>query len=216
MTPKIQPAEACATRAYSHVKDAILRQDYEGGALLTEGEIAERLGISRTPVREALLRLEAEGLVRLYPKKGALVLPVSTQEIADVVEMRQLIEGYAAERAWPQRTALADELTSRLDDMRSHLASADVAALMDADRRFHSAIVAATGNRILVTAYDGLRDRQMRMGVAAMRISPERRQRAVDEHSALLAALRDGAADVFQSRVRDHVISAAEHLLSLR
>jgi DNA-binding GntR family transcriptional regulator len=211
-----QQVEASASRAYKHVKAAILRQEYEGGALLTEGEIAERLGISRTPVREALLRLEGEGLVRLYPKKGALVQPVSAQEIADVMEMRQLIEGYAAERAWPQRAALAGELTALLDDMRGHLDAGDVSALMAADRRFHSAIVAAAGNRILVAVYDGLRDRQMRMGVAAMRIAPERMQRAVDEHSALLAELRSGDSAAFLAQVRDHVTSAADHLRSLR
>src|ERR1051325_9098135 len=84
-----------ADRVYAHVKKGVLERRYEGGTLLTEGELAEAVGVSRTPVREALLRLEVEGLLRLYPKKGALVLPVSAQEIADVVETRQLGEGHA-------------------------------------------------------------------------------------------------------------------------
>jgi len=208
--------ERSALRAYKHVKDAILLREYDGGWLLTEGEIAERLSISRTPVREALLRLEGEGLVRLYPKKGALVLPVSAQEIADVFEMRQLIEGFAADRAWPQRAALSRPLASLLDAMRAHLTAGDVSGLIEADRRFHAAIVAATGNSIVVDVYDGLRDRQMRMGVAAMRISPERMQRAVDEHSALLSALQADDPEAFGTLVRDHVTSAAQHLQSLR
>ncbi|MDR3080973.1 MAG: GntR family transcriptional regulator, partial [Streptomyces sp.] len=71
-----------ADRVYAHVKRGVLDRRYEGGTLLTEGELADEVGVSRTPVREALLRLEMEGLIKLYPKKGALVLPVSVQEIA--------------------------------------------------------------------------------------------------------------------------------------
>src|SRR3954463_4618620 len=82
-------------RVYRYLKRNILEQVHSGGTLLTEAEIAEAVGVSRTPVREALLRLEAEGLLRLYPKRGALVLPVSMQEIADVVETRLLGEPHA-------------------------------------------------------------------------------------------------------------------------
>ncbi len=99
----VRPREAspAADRVYAHVKQGVLERTYEGGTLLTEGELAEAVGVSRTPVREALLRLEAEGLIKLYPKKGALVLPVSAQEIADVVETRLLVEEHAARKAVP-------------------------------------------------------------------------------------------------------------------
>src|SRR5437773_10917244 len=102
--PAVLPA---ATRVYQHLKRAILEQLHPGGALLTEAEIADEVGVSRTPVREALLRLESEGLVALYPKRGALVLPVSAQEIDDVIEARTLVEVHAAGRVWPHRLALA-------------------------------------------------------------------------------------------------------------
>lgn len=92
MTHPSSPARAAvpsaAERAYRHLKRAILEQVHPGGSLISEGEIAEAAGVSRTPVREALLRLEAEGLVALYPKRGALVRPVSAREITDVVEAR--------------------------------------------------------------------------------------------------------------------------------
>ncbi len=81
----------------------VLDRRYEGGTLLTEGELAEAVGVSRTPVREALLRLEVEGLIKLYPKKGALVLPVSAQEIADVVETRLLVEEHAVAQGRTRR-----------------------------------------------------------------------------------------------------------------
>src|SRR6266536_4314671 len=126
-----------ATRVYQYLKRAILEQLQPGGTLLTEAEIADAVGVSRTPVREALLRLESEGLVALYPKRGALVLPVSAQEINDVVEARLLVEGHAASRVWPGRAALVAELEPLLDAMRVARQAGDVHALMEADRAFH-------------------------------------------------------------------------------
>src|SRR2546422_5434437 len=107
---------SATSRAYDHVKQAILDRAYPGGALLSEGEIANEVGVSRTPVREALLRLEAEGLVRLYPKRGALVLPVSPQEITDVMETRELVETFTAGRAdlGPSLVAALDRLLAAL------------------------------------------------------------------------------------------------------
>ncbi|MEE3921880.1 GntR family transcriptional regulator [Micromonospora sp. BRA006-A] len=83
-----------------------MEQVYPGGQLVSEGEIAEAT-VSRTPVREALLRLETEGLVKLYPKRGALIRPVSAREIADVIEARRLVELHAADRVWPRRARCA-------------------------------------------------------------------------------------------------------------
>jgi DNA-binding GntR family transcriptional regulator len=210
------PARSSAQRAYEQVKRAILSQDYAGGTLLTEGELADRIGVSRTPIREALLRLEAEGLVQLYPKKGALVRPVSNREVQDVFEARDLVEGFAAGRAWPMRELLVERLTPLLEDMRAHRAAGDAPALVAADRAFHATILAATGNEILVALYDSLRDRQMRMGVAAMLAAPDRMDLAVDEHAALLAALQGDDAEAFQALVHAHVASAAGHLRGLR
>ena len=70
---------SASDRAYAYVKSGILDGTHTGGQFFTEGEVAEAVGVSRTPVREALLRLEVEGLVRLYPKKGAMIVPVSAQ-----------------------------------------------------------------------------------------------------------------------------------------
>src|SRR5947209_8297411 len=105
-----------AERVYAHVKAGVLDRSYEGGTLLTEGDLAEAVGVSRTPVREALLRLEAEGLLKLYPKKGALVLPVSAQEIADVVETRLLVEEHAVRKVAPAPAHLLDRLTELLHE----------------------------------------------------------------------------------------------------
>ncbi len=203
---------SAAERVYQYLKRNILEQIHSDGALLTEGEIAESVGVSRTPVRAALLRLESEGLVALYPKRGALVLPVSAQEVEDVIEARQLVETHTAQRAWQRRAALADTLVPLLEAMRSAHQAGDAAALMLADRAFHQATVDAAGNRILTELYQKLRDRQMRIGIAAMRLAPDRMSRALADHTALVAALRGDDESAWHALIGEHVGTAAGHL----
>ncbi|MFJ6573913.1 GntR family transcriptional regulator [Streptomyces sp. NPDC091292] len=199
---KPQPA---ADRVYVHVKQGVLERRYEGGSLLTEGELADAVGVSRTPVREALLRLEVEGLIKLYPKKGALVLPVSAQEIADVVETRQLVEEHAARKAVPASPLLIARLEELLEQQREQAAAGDLAQAAVTDRCFHAEIVRSGGNDILSRLYDQLRDRQLRMGVAVLHSHPDRIAKTLTEHQEILDALRAGDADAAVAIVHRHV-----------
>ncbi|MEU2352691.1 GntR family transcriptional regulator [Streptomyces misionensis] len=192
-------------RVYAHVKQGVLDRSYEGGTLLTEGELAEAVGVSRTPVREALLRLEVEGLIRLYPKKGALVLPVSVQEISDVVETRLLVEEYAARKAVPAPPGLVERLAELLEQQKAQVASGDLAGAAATDRCFHAEIVRSAGNEILSRLYDQMRDRQLRMGVAVMYSHPDRVARTLAEHEEILEALRAGDTDAAVGVVHRHV-----------
>ncbi len=204
---------SATSRAYDHVKQAILDRAYPGGALLSEGEIATAVGVSRTPVREALLRLETEGLVRLYPKRGALVLPVSPQEISDVIEARELVETFAAGKA-----ALDDRLVAGLsaciDVMRAHAAGGDAKAFAHADRCFHRTLVAAAGNEIITQLYDALRDRQLRMARLTAD-DPDRTAAAIAEHAEILEAVRSGDRGRIGAAVHRH-LSTAEAALHRR
>ncbi|WP_327176888.1 GntR family transcriptional regulator [Streptomyces sp. NBC_01335] len=200
--PKPPPA---AERVYSHVKEAVLDRRYEGGTLLTEGDLAEAVGVSRTPVREALLRLEVEGLIKLYPKKGALVLAVSAQEIADVIETRLLVEEFAARKAVPASPRLISRLEELLAEQSTLARAGDLAAVSVADRSFHAEIVRNAGNQILSRLYDQLRDRQLRMGVAVMEAHPGRIAANITEHTELLEAIRSGDAEAAAEVVRRHV-----------
>ncbi|PWI41161.1 GntR family transcriptional regulator [Streptomyces sp. ICBB 8177] len=194
-----------AERVYAHVKQAVLDRSYEGGTLLTEGDLADAVGVSRTPVREGLLRLEAEGLIKLYPKKGALVLPVSAQEIADVVETRLLIEEHAVRKVIPAGDQLLRRLEELLDEHEEHRETGDLARASVTDRCFHAEIVRAAGNAILAHLYDQMRDRQLRMGVQVMHAEPDRIARNITEHAEILAAIRAGDADGAAAAVRRHV-----------
>jgi DNA-binding GntR family transcriptional regulator len=197
------PKVPAAARAYQAIKETILDRTYPGGTLLTEGELADRVGVSRTPVREALLRLEGDGLVRLYPKKGALVLPVSAAEIADVLETRELVEAHTAMKV-ADAEGLLPELGDRLAEMRAARTAVDTVAFMAADRAFHRAVVAAAGNAVLTGLYDSLRDRQLRMGVEYMRSGAERMDRAIAEHEAIAGALASGDRERIRRSVHRH------------
>ncbi|MFE2630025.1 GntR family transcriptional regulator [Streptomyces sp. NPDC059374] len=194
-----------ADRVYGHVKQGVLERRYEGGTLLTEGELADAVGVSRTPVREALLRLEAEGLLKLYPKKGALVLPVSAQEIKDVVETRMLVEEHAARKAVPAPPGLLERLEELLDRQKAQAAAGDFAAAAVTDRCFHAEIVRSGGNEILSRLYDQLRDRQLRMGVAVMHSHPDRIAKTLSEHEEILTALRSGDPQAAVALVHRHI-----------
>ncbi|MFI8297058.1 GntR family transcriptional regulator [Streptomyces nigra] len=194
-----------ADRVYSHVKQGVLERRYEGGTLLTEGELADAVGVSRTPVREALLRLEAEGLLKLYPKKGALVLPVSAQEIKDVVETRMLVEEHATRKAVPAPPGLLERLEELLERQKAQAAAGDLAGAAVTDRCFHAEIVRSGGNEILSRLYDQLRDRQLRMGAAVMHSHPDRIAKTLGEHEEILTALRSGDAQAAVQLVHRHI-----------
>lgn len=204
-TPRPLPAK---DRVYAFVKERILGGGYPGGELLSEGEVAEALDVSRTPVREAFLLLEAEGLMRLYPKRGALVVPVSPAEVRDVMETRLLVERHTAERlahGGPEAAAVIGELRELVARQERLLDEGDLAGFVAADRVFHHAIVAAAGNAILTRISDSLRDRQRRMVAATVARDPELPRRFLQEHRAILAAIEAGDAEQAARRVDEHL-----------
>src|SRR3954453_10281685 len=98
-SPVLAGSGPAAARVYAYVKERLLDGTFAGGALLSENELSQQLGLSRTPVRQACVQLEAEGLLELYPKRGALVVPVAASEVEDVFEARLLVEEHCARRA---------------------------------------------------------------------------------------------------------------------
>jgi DNA-binding GntR family transcriptional regulator len=182
-------------RAYAYTKQRVLDATYAGGDLLTEGEVADALGISRTPVREAFLRLEGEGLLRLYPKRGALVVPVSAGEVGAVIETRALVERFAFAKAIERGADVTEGMRAEIARQQARAAAGDLDGFVEADRAFHTLLVAAAGNPILLSLYDSLRDRQQRMGVTALRREPRRLVEILAEHRGLTEAVAGGDVD---------------------
>lgn len=212
--------DTAADRVYAHAKAGILTRRYAPHELLTEGELGDSVGVSRTPVREALLRLQAEGLVRLLPKRGALVQPVTADEIANVLETRRLVESFAVRKAvGVGGGGLVARLGAHLQAMRDAMAVRDAARYVEADRDFHAEIVAATGNTILIDLYRSLRDRQLRMGTINLLaadsddVDPARMRATLAEHQAILDAVAARTLRGADAAVAAH-LDHAEQLLT--
>lgn len=198
---------SAAHTAYAVTKELILSGELPGGSLISEGEIAERVRVSRTPVREAFLRLESEELLALHPKRGAVVVPVPPGEAADVLELRLALERSAAERI--ARTGLRGDHREKMRELlrrqRALAEAADVGRFADADEAFHRCIVEASGNRLASRFYATLGDRQRRMSISALRPRPERLSLLADEHEALLDHLLGGDSAAFASALLGHL-----------
>ena len=192
-------------RAYRHTKAGILDGTLPGGDLISEGQVAEALAMSRTPVREAFLRLEAEGLLRLFPKRGALVVPVSPAEVEAVLEARELVEGHALTKlcaaSEAERAAVVVRLRQVLGEQRVAGDAGDETAFAEGDRRFHTALVESAGNPILTELYDSLR---MNLGSMIAR-GPERVAEILGQHEAILVALGPDGSAASRDRLSEHL-----------
>ncbi|HET6627604.1 MAG TPA: GntR family transcriptional regulator [Nocardioidaceae bacterium] len=204
-TSSTHPSGSAARRAYDFAKWAILNAVYAGGDIITEGRLADEVGVSRTPVREALLRLEVEGLVQLYPRRGAVVSSFSVAEAEDVLEARVLVENYTAGQSFANRGALLPELEQTHDEMRRRRREHDTAGFTDCDRRFHELIVDAAGNTVLSSIYRTLRERQTLFTSVIVRGRTDRMDAAITEHDKIIAALHGDDEHRFCASVNDHL-----------
>jgi DNA-binding GntR family transcriptional regulator len=191
--------------AYDHVKAEVLAGKQREGEFLTEEAVAEALGISRTPVREAFVRLEAEQLLELLPRKGALIRPITYREIVEVMEVRQMIEQFAARRLLARGAGIAPALEALLAEQRSLAEAGDAEQFIECDRRFHTEIVRAAENALLAETYQSLRDRQLRMGVRAVMASPARTRQVLAEHQQIVLAFGAGDAELAVRAIEEHL-----------
>ena len=198
--------------AYGHAKQRLLDGRFAAGVLLSENELARELGISRTPVREAFLLLEAEGLLELYPRRGALVTPISPTESADVLEARLLIEAHCAGALTRPDPALDEVLADAITRQERSVADGEAQGhvFTVADRDFHETIVGFHGNPILTHDYAALRDRQQRISAVAVASSRERIERFIAEHREIAAALAAGDGARARELVTAHLLAAHE------
>jgi DNA-binding GntR family transcriptional regulator len=202
------PPLSAAERAYRLTKAKILSGEVPGGRLLAEGDIAAELGISRTPVHEAFLRLDTEGLLAVAPRRGAAVVPMAPDEARDVLEMREAVERSTARRALAHgrpADAVIEELRAHVERQRAASAQGDVDAFAEADSAFHGVLVRASRNQTAVQFMGLLRDRQLRLMYQHLHVGPEEVATALAEHEAMLAAVEQGDADAYCDLLHDHV-----------
>ena len=193
--------------AYIRVRELILSGELAPGAVLPQASLAQTIGMSTTPLREALRRLKQEGLVELDAHRDARVRPLDAAEARDLLEMRRSLDPLAASLAAQRRTE--DDLAAvgaALDGLEA-LDAAPSLAQLESHHRFHAAIHRASHNALLVDVLDGLwvkTDRYRRHGLEKGRTEEERDARA-DEHRRLFEAVRDGDAETAAELMRRHV-----------
>lgn len=199
---------SASDKAYEHVKGGILAGDIPPSTFLTEGQLAEEVGISRTPVREALLRLQAEGMIELFPKKGALVVAPTPREMREVFEARALIEEWAAGQMWSRRDEALPALREKLDEMSAAMKVDDVSGFSAADRAFHEVVVEAAGNSVIARQYSHLRDRQIVIVAGNLRGDKPRMTKSLRQHRELLRLVESGSKTQFVHACSEHVAYA--------
>lgn len=199
------PRANAAQRAYDFAKWAILNAVYPAGEVITFGRLAGEIGLSRSPVREALLRLEAEGLVRMETGRGAVVAEFSPDEVEDVLEARVLVENYTAARSFENRAKFLPDLLLAHEEMRRRRRERDTAGFTHADRHFHELIVDGAGNQVLSEMYRSLRDRQTLFTSAMVRGRTDRMDAAIAEHDGIIDRLHGEDEDAFIEVVNAHL-----------
>jgi len=201
------PTGSAADRAYEFTKWAILSAVFEGGETITEAGLAREIGVSRTPVREALLRLQVEGLVSVSrEKRGAVVSTFSVHEVEDVLEARVLVENYTAGRSFAHRAELLPRVEAVHEELRARRREHDTAGFTECDRLFHEHIVDAADNAVLSWMYRMLRERQTLFTSVMMRGRTDRMDAAIAEHERILDALRGDDQQAFCDTVNAHLL----------
>lgn len=201
-------------KAYAYLKETVLTDPAMRGEFLSEQEVADRIGVSRTPIREALLLLAAEDLVELVPKRGARVAPLSGREITELMELRGIVERYAAERVIATDSRPLTELNALLERQRALTGPAQAREFIAVDQQFHMTLVSAVGNGLLERHYEGLRGRQVRAGVVALFNARDRQDAVLQEHRAILDALTAGDAAAACAAIDGHLESTLRVLLA--
>lgn len=173
--------------AYDFIKEKILSCEFEPGALLNEQQLCEATKLSRTPVRDALVRLEQEGFVTILPKKGIKVSDLQLHDINRIFEARLLLEPYAL-RNYGHRLDRKELKEFRKILLKSNPASLDLAQCFDLDDRLHNCIVRAMNNRFLLATYDNISELNRRLRVLSGSKVQDRMQDTFDEHLAIIDA----------------------------
>lgn len=174
---------------FNTLRQAILRGDLKPGERLMEISLANKLGVSRTPVREAIRKLELEGLVLMIPRRGAEVAQITEKSLRDVLEVRRALEELAVQLACERMTEQAlDELNQAAKAFEKILGDKDITAVAEADVAFHDVIYMATGNQRLISLLNNLREQMYRYRVEYLK-RRECHAQLLAEHKEIIDAI---------------------------
>lgn len=221
--------------AFQTIRQAIIDGLLEPGQRLREVALARQLGISATPVREALARLQQEGLIEFEPRRGAVVPKLAPEDIAEVYELRELLEAHAARcaacrllpapagvavappvsspSASPDSLALLAQLSQLVEEGERLVVARRVADYNRLDVRFHQTLMDLAGNRRLRRVFDTVHAQVQAVRLRAITL-PGRPARSQEEHARLVAAIERADAAAAEAEIRHHVSSVKDDVLT--
>lgn len=192
-------------QVHERLREDILSGELEPGDVLTETALAESFGVSRGPVREALGRLAAEGLVTITPRRGAIIASLSADEFVEAYQVREALETLAIRLAVPR---LDDAGRAQLHDLHQEMIACaqrnEVTAFFEANSRFHAIFLEASGNRKLQEMYRGLMNQMSRYLARSLALRGSL-DKSIAEHAAILEAVDAGDAERAAQLLADHI-----------
>ncbi len=211
---KIRDYKNAREAAFEKIKEAIIKGHFKPGEKLVEQTLAQEMGVSRTPVREAIRRLEAEGFVVSIPRKGVVVSRADKEEIVQLYSIRAELEGLAAR--WAIENADEDDIR-KLDEAISRMeetaASGDLDGVVQSNALFHDAIAQASKSRILCTLLKTLQDNIQRFRFRSLHL-PGRPEAALAEHKEIVAAIKEKKAEEADRLLKEHLQNACAAALA--
>lgn len=209
----IERHQTLRERILETIREAILNGQLRPGEKVAEPELAERFGISRTPIREAFRQLESEGYLTVIPRKGAVVTDLSEREVEEFYSIKSILEGYAARMAAEKMT---DKDYERLEAINTRLkqlaAEGDVKTFFRVHDEFHELFIRAAGNDKLFTLIGQLLRKFNRLRMASLAL-PGRMEISVQEHNKILEAFRQHDGDKADNLVRKNAAYGGQVLI---
>lgn len=195
---------------FNTLRQAILKGELKPGERLMEIQLANKLGVSRTPIREAIRKLELEGLVLMIPRRGAEVAEITEKNLRDVLEVRQALEELSVQLACDHITEEQIRGMERAaGEFQKALKSGDLTRIAEADVQFHDWIALATGNQKLIQLLNNLREQVYRYRMEYLK-SEEVYPQLIREHEMLIEAIRSGQKEKATGIVCRHIHNQAE------
>jgi DNA-binding GntR family transcriptional regulator len=211
----VEPAKLLLRdRAYRELKDLIQSEAITAGAFLSERQLVERLGMSKTPIRVALQQLEADGLVTVSPQQGILVRELSAREISELFELRNAVEPFVVRRLTGRvKGQPVDRLKENMAAQRLAAARGDVVVLTELDVQFHVLLAELLDNRELLQPLRRAMTRLYREIVRISRRAEGRLQASVREHDAIVESVLGADAEGAAARMEEHLLFGRQFLL---
>ncbi|SHF07360.1 GntR family transcriptional regulator [Alkalibacter saccharofermentans] len=198
---------------FTTMREAIINGDFKPGQRLMEVQLAEQMGVSRTPVREAIRKLELEGLVVMVPRKGAYVAGLSSEDVKEVLEIRAVLEGLAASLAAKNASAAdIEQLQEIVEKFKVAAEEKDVVRLINFDSDFHDVMYRASKNKKLIQLISALREQVQRFRVAYF-TKIRSTQTLIEEHNDLVSSIVNNEPDRARAIAEKH-ISTTEKLIT--